>query len=33
MSTTKKYYWFKMKSDFFENISIKILKNQKKGTR
>ena len=31
MSTPKKYHWFKMKSDFFENISIKLLKNQKKG--
>ena len=31
MSTTKKYYWFKMKTDFFENMSIKLLKKQKKG--
>ena len=31
MSTTKKYYWYKMKTDFFENMSIKLLKKQKKG--
>ena len=31
MSENKRYYWYKMKTDFFEEMIIKFLKKQKKG--
>lgn len=33
MSENKRYYWYKMKSDFFEEIVIKFLIKQKKGEK
>lgn len=31
MSENKRYYWYKMKTDFFDEMIIKFLKTQKKG--
>ncbi len=31
MAENKRYYWFKMKTNFFDNLIIKYLKAQKKG--
>ena len=33
MSQNKKYYWLKLKEDFFERDEIKIIESQKTGTR
>ncbi len=31
MSKNKKYYWLKLKEDFFERDEIKIIESQKNG--